>query len=998
LASRQKKSHGGKSQLARKASPVSPFSTGGGGVRFELLVAVYYLIKLLRQEIARGMPDGVVQEVRLQQRNRACPLDDVIVGCGAPAGACTLYLQAKHSITFSKNIEFIEVVRKTWRQMSESSFHPDQDAVGLAIGEVCNNATVRTHVKDVLDWSRTSANAQSFYTKVRKFQSKQRVVEGFEEGIRAAVGKKPRRDDVLALLKHFVVVPFDFAPRSGRDAVDSSNCLIASVGTHDGRDAGSLGAILYEMAAEYASQGGEITQGALSRRISAKATFAVPVLQRAGRAISEVLLTRLRNRLTSEKNSKKYIPDVFVEIGDIKDRARLFCHPTLFLRKVSSDIERLDLYDLNRCLWKVGLDALAVDISDEKLSWAYESVDRDVAVLRAALEALAAPLEGLKRGGRARLVRRVPKDKKHVADEVAWRIGSTARALIDFEIKDHLKNLDAAKAKVFAVVSRAGQGKTNFVCDLAENCLAKRSIPCAYFTGKELSSVGRGQLQSFIARSIYGDRCPGTIDDLLSDIEEEARRRGTAGVILIDAINEHSDLSVFPQEVEDFIEKCLGFPRIRIILTCRSEYFDARFGSLLRSSFADQMIVEREIHQRMGEEHRRRLVDGYFRFFKISRPLMPDHVRRQFQEDPFLLRMFCEAYGNPAASRARPMNPLRDIRREALFRQYFAHKFGALKSRSIGKTGVLLGNRHPYQALLQTVIDWMVEQDTYANVPIGIFSQGQLPVLADLLDEDILVRRDLFPESVLGAQEVLNFTFDACRDFLLSDYLLNVLLPKDRVRFEQLAAQLTEPGKTVAEGLQEYLFYASRHLGDKAAMTFIEEQPWYETVFLGCVFDLDEAEITERDAGWLKEACTSGHYMAPEIACRLLARYDAQRFPHANIRTLFEVLDSLDDKAFAALCSEAFGASHHGMRGGVFPVDLLVQHFGRLLLATGNNWRDAYSELGKAMLYLWNVLGQHYTCPARDLFGEFAKKHPHIASRLKKTHVTENRKGFAGEA
>lgn len=979
---------------SKKATPVSPFSTGGGGVRFELLVASYYLIKLLRQKVARGMPKGIVQEVRLQQRNRDCPVDDIVVACKSATGSRTLYLQVKHSITFSKNAEFTEVVQQAWRQTSGPKFRPNQDAVGLAIGEVCNNATVRKHVRDVLEWSRTSANAEAFYAKIRKFHIKKRVVDAFEEGIRAAVGNKPKHEEVLALLKHFVVVSFDFDSRAGRDKVDSRNWLIASVATHDSRDAGSLGAILYEMAAEYATRAGEITRDALATRISANATFAVPVLQRAGQAISELLLTRLRNRLASEKNSKKYIPEVFVEIGDIKDRARLFCHPTLFLRKLAKDIERLDLYDLNRFLRKVGLDALAIDIPDEGLSWTYKAIDQDVAVLRAVLEALTASLVDLKRQGLARLARRVPNDKKHVLNEVAWRIRQTAHFLIDYEIKDLLKDVDAATARVFAVVSRAGQGKTNFVCDLAENCLVRRKIPCAYFTGKELSTVGRGQLQSFIARSIYGDRCPGTIDDLLSDIEDEARRRGTAGVILIDAINEHSDLSVFAQEIEDFVETCSGYPSIRVILTCRSEYFDVRFGNLLKSSFADQMIVEREIHQHMGEEHCRRLVDGYFRFFKISRPLMSDPVLRQFQEDPFLLRMFCEAYGDPAASRKRSMKPLRHIRLQALFTQYFDHKFGTLKSRALVKTGVLLGNRHPYQALLRTIIAWMVEQDTFSNIPIAIFSEDQLPALGDLVDEDILVRRDLFSESVLGAEEVLNFTFDACRDFLLSDSLLNVLLPRDRARFEALAAQLTQPGKTVAEGLQEYLFYASRHLHDKAAITFIEKQPWYETVFLNCVFDLDETEITERDADRLKETCVEGHYMAPEIACHLLVRYDTKQFLHANIRTLFEVFDSLDDKAFATFCNKAFGAPQYGMGGGRYPMDRLAEHVRPLLLSSGNEWCRAYAELGRVMLYLWNVPGRHYSCPACNLFGEFAKSHPIVASRLKKEHAARRRRGF----
>jgi hypothetical protein len=93
-----------------------------------------------------------------------------------------------------------------------------------------------------------------------------------------------------------------------------------------------------------------------------------------------------------------------------------------------------------------------------------------------------------------------------------------------------------------------------------------------------------------------------------------------------------------------------------------------------------------------------------------------------------------------------------------------------------------------------------------------------------------------------------------------------------------------------------------------------------------------------------------------------------------------------------------FGASYHGMRGGVYPIDTLTEHVSRLLLSTGKDWRDAYSELGKAMLYLWNIPGQHYGYPACDLFRDFAKRHPTIASRLQKEHVAENRKGYRDNA
>jgi hypothetical protein len=985
----------GKLRVGKKPTAVSPFSTGGGGVRFELLVAVHYLIALLRQEVPRGVPDGVVQEVRLQQRNQNCPVDDIVVACRSSASTSSLYLQVKHDITFGKNQLFAEVLKQAWRQLTSKGFHVGSDAVGLAIGEVCNNSTVRNHISGsngLIDWSRSSSSGESFYRKVLKFKKKCDILEAFEEGIAAAIGGKPTQDDVHKLLSHFVVVPFDFDPKAGRDTVDGSNALIASVGDGDTRSAGSLGTILYDMAAEYAPVAGEINRNGLSKRISAKASFAVPVLQRAGRAISEILLTRLHNRLASEKNSKKYIPDIFVEIGDVKDEARLFCHPELFLRKLVDEARRLDLFDLNRFLTKVGLPRVAVNVSDVG---SYETIGTDVVAIRGALGELSASLSKLMRKDIADFRGLVPVDKRHIFDEVDWRIGDTAGALLGDEMAPLFRKLDGASARVLAIVSKAGQGKTNFVCNLAEHCLAKRGIPCAYFTGKELCTVGRKQLQGFLARSVYGEGYPGNFEDLLDDIDREARRQGTAGIILIDAINEHPDLLVFSQEIEELIEKCLRHPRIRVILTCRSEYFDARFGNLKKSSFADRLVIQREIQQRMAKEHRRRMVQGYFHFFNLDVPWMTDHARRQFGEDPFLLRMFCEAYGNPAAERVRKMGRLRNIRRDALFREYFKQKLGALKESAGQKTGFLLGNSHPYQEVIRKAIRWMVDNGKYADVPLTFFKQKELGILSGLVDEDILVRRDLTPDSVIGSTEVLNFTFDACRDFLLSDYLLNVLAKEDRQRFEKLVMELTDPKQTVAEGLQQYLFYASRYLADPPTTTFMKSQQWYETVFITSVFDLDEEAITEQDADRLKGFCLNGHQMATRIVVDLLVRYDPRQYPNANILTLFEMFDSMDPVRFKELCGRTFGARDYGARGGYYPIDRLTEDVGRLLMSTGDHWVSSYATLGRLMLYLWRMPGPQHTYPARDLFERFAEVHPATASRLQKEHRNKSRKFYS---
>lgn len=979
--------------MAKKAVAVSPFSTGGGGDRFEVLVAVYYLVRLMRQEIPRGVSDALIKEVGLQQRNRDCPIDDIVLYCETATGLKKrLYLQAKHNITFSKNDNFCEVIKQAWNQLSNNDFKIDNDGVGLIIGEVCNNSTVKKHVMDLLGWAATSSSPDAFYQKTQNFVAKTKVLSAFEAGLERVFGKKTTKAQVHHLLKHFVVLPFDFTTRTGRDSLDCYNLLLDAVGGKDCRKANGLYAILYKMATDFAINGGEITRNSLAKRISAEATFAVPVLQQAGEGITAILTRRLRNRIAAEKNSKKYIPEVFVEIDDVKDKARLFCHPVLFLEKLLHDVKNINLYEINRLLRHSGLKTLGVNINLQDFTSTFDNIEENTSHFGQALKKFSRTLTTLNRGNRSSLIHRTPKEKKHVINEVSWHISDTARYLNEYEVKTFLELLDIAKAKVFAVVTRAGQGKTNFVCDLSENCLAKRNIPCVFFTGKELVNVGEGQLQSYIARAIYGDNASGSLDALLRDMNEEARRQGTAGIILIDAINEHSDLKIFSLEIERLIEKCIEYSHIRVILTCRSEYFDNRFGNLCRSSFVNRMFIEREIHQHMATEHKQRLVEGYLRFYKICDNRMSEHVFRQLEEDPFLLRVFCEAYGDHTAKSLKQTPFIYHIRREAVFRIYFEKKFEDLKERTSTATNTPTGKQRPYWSVLKKVIHWMIEQDTYADVPLSIFDTDRtgLMLLLELVDEDILLRKDIDPKRIFAQKEVINFTFDACRDFLISNYLMNVILQEDASKFKQLVQKLTNPELTVAEGLQEYLFFASRYEQRDVATKVIKEQPWYKQVFHRCVFELDDGVITGEDDKALKEACIKGEELAPYIVSQLLRRYDVSRHTHANITFLFDILDTVDDNTFSRLCERTFGG-RRGIDRGYYPIDLLIKHLNPLLV--GNKWRSSYTGLARILLYLWNVPAD-YVYPARDLFWEFEQRHPNIATQLVKDHIKHHRRGY----
>ena len=925
---------------------VSPFSKAGGGFRFEWQVAVYYLVALLRQEPARGLDISVPQELRLQLDHIESPTDDILIHCKSSASASKIYFQAKHLITFGNNKKFKDVIGKAWQQWSSGNFQKGTDKVGLAVG----NKTVNSDVAGptgILTFAKTSSNGRSFYNKVNKYIGKSRCLNFFENGIALSIGKKPSEDDVHNFLKHFFVIQFDFDPQTGRDTNNIDIKLLASVGSRDTRDARGLAAILFEMVSEYASSAGEIDRNALAGQISANASFSVPILQRAGFCISDILRTKLLNQLDAEKNSKKYIPDVFFEVSELKDMARLFCHPILFLQKILEDARNLDFLYLNKFLSEIQLPLLSASVPD--ITERFDSVERNAKTIRKSLQQAQKRLRPYLPGNIKRLLRKIPANLKETFYEVKWQVSELARNLMEHEIAPLQKMLDVAVARVLIIVSKAGQGKTNFVCDLAENCLLKRKIPCAYFTGKELAPITRQGLQGFIARAIYGDNPPGKFEDLLNDMNEAARCHNTTAIIIIDAINEHPNPILFVQELREMIEKCGGYTHIRIILTCRSEYFDARFGALLESSFANKIIVQEEIHQQMTIEHRHRMVDAYLRFFKIHVPHIHQSAFDQLGQDPFLLRIFCETHGAPNATCVHTIGNLRNIRRAEMFKKYFKKKLDPLGKQ---RSGVLLDATHPYQCVLKEIVEWMIKHQQYVDIPLISIDKNNIDILSDLVGEDVLLRRDLNPDSVLGRTEVLNFTFDACRDFLLSDHLLHEVFAKDPSLCKKLIVEITKPEYVVAEGLQQYLFYASRHMQQPSITKFLESLSWFEDIYISSVFDLEEEYITQQDTKRLTLLCIENHQRVPWIIANLLRRYDPMIYKNANILTLFKIFDTMEDEKFSQICLRTFDASNYGT-GGRYPIHAVTEDIGKLILSTGKEWHASYKELARLMLYLW---------------------------------------------
>src|SRR5262249_22791045 len=74
--------------------------------------------------------------------------------------------------------------------------------------------------------------------------------------------------------------------------------------------------------------------------------------------VERSLARQCQRQLEYEKNSGKYIPDVFVETRETKNLARTFAHPVLFFRRTVEALSRTKLCGPNAFLQKVGLPSL----------------------------------------------------------------------------------------------------------------------------------------------------------------------------------------------------------------------------------------------------------------------------------------------------------------------------------------------------------------------------------------------------------------------------------------------------------------------------------------------------------------------------------------------------------------------------------------------------------------------------------------------------------------
>lgn len=198
----------------------SPYSTGGGGFVFETRVQAAYVVLMLTGGFSPCLRSWPITRIKLQGGYAGYKTDDFIAFATEidGNGEAKLLAQIKHvaAITESDNV-FKEVICAAWKDFTNPRlFNVEIDTIALITGPLSAEDT--NNARTLLEWARTSANAEEFIEKVKSRISsnpKRRKLNAFRVNLGHAKGEPVTDDELWRFMQSFHLLAYDFDIENG---------------------------------------------------------------------------------------------------------------------------------------------------------------------------------------------------------------------------------------------------------------------------------------------------------------------------------------------------------------------------------------------------------------------------------------------------------------------------------------------------------------------------------------------------------------------------------------------------------------------------------------------------------------------------------------------------------------------------------------------------------------------------------------------------------------
>ena len=615
-----------------------------------------------------------------------------------------------------------------------------------------------------------------------------------------------------------------------------------------------------------------------------------------------------QQKIEDEKRTKKYIPSVFVEISETKEEMRYFANPMFFYRKIDDDLRRIDLAHFNELLCMAKIEPVAVNL----LEIATLEAPNSLSELRARLVQQSTALEAIQEhvspfswyGDRAE--RFAPSDYLTGYWEVFRHSIQSNGSGVFRSLEKVSKKIGIAQAKIFLVTGMAGQGKTNFACDLIENQFKAFEVPTIFIPARSLNDYpGPNRILSYIRNNRFAPDAPNLHDlfTLLNNVAEECQK---PFVIAIDGINEVGDLAGFVAELRVFLEALCQYDFVKIVLTCRSEFFDHKFAGVFEPQFSDHLYRVQDLRREMSDGNKSRLLEAYLHHFKIKTRL--SNVAAKFlKNDLILLRIFSEIH------EGKNIGYVSDIYKGDIFEGYLTMKINEFPTSS----------RQKALRSLYKICSRMLDEEKFSQISVEGFDDSERQIIERLIGEDIILRREV-PSTGLASLGIENvsFTYDELRDFLLAYYTVVELSASHIIQVKGIFEKI--PEWPIYEGFFRYAYVLARKQSNDTVLAACEASDDFLKHYLNNLSllsaDIQSSEDVGRVETILKDSAAERDIR--QVAWFLFRKREDS--DHLNIRILLDHVSSLNDEE-----SERF----------------FIAMFSSSSDFRDSNWRDKVSDL-----------------------------------------------------
>lgn len=453
----------------------------------------------------------------------------------------------------------------------------------------------------------------------------------------------------------------------------------------------------------------------------------------------------------------------------------------------------------------------------------------------------------------------------------------------------------------------AGQGKTNFICDLIENQFRVFSIPAIFIPARSLNDHhSPNRILSYINNNRYAPDAHNihVLLSFLNDIAEEFQK---PFLIAIDGINEVGDLEGFAAELRVFLDALCQYDFVKIILTCRNEFFDHKFSDVFNFALSEHMYRVKNLQTEMSDENKSRLLEAYFKHFNIKGKLS-ESATKFLENDLILLRIFSEIHEGTN------VGFVSSIYKGDIFEQYLMKTVEKFPVRS-------------RQKVLKTIFKICAEMllnESFTQISVENFDDAERQIIEVLIGEDIILRREVPPNGLMSMGiENISFTYDELRDFLLAFYTVTELSTHQQ-ELNSLFGKISM--WSIYEGFFRYVYILARKQKNDYVLILCESSSDFKKHYVNNLSLLSADIQTPGDVDRIKiilSDFTEGSYLRT-VAWILFRKRDLSE--HININVLLEHLDVLDDSD-----SETFMQLMFGIPGN-------------------SSWRDGVTRLLKSFI------------------------------------------------